>query len=77
MRRNNGFEVVEGCEVEFDARRGVLYVHSPTGATLLRVGQIPSTETMLDEGGLPTRMIDVTDRRGRIWARGVHGEALG
>ena len=66
------FEIVEGCSVEFHRSRGVLYVHGPSGATLLRVSQIPTTETMLDKGGMANRLIDVTDRHGRIWARGAN-----
>lgn len=31
----------EGCQLEVDEARGVLYVHSPEGKTLVRVCQIP------------------------------------
>ncbi len=65
-------EIVDGCSVEFQRSRGVLYVHGPNGATLLRVSQIPTTETMLDKGGMANQLIDVTDRHGRIWARGAN-----
>lgn len=32
---------VDGCQLEVDRLRGVVYVHSPEGKTLLRVCQIP------------------------------------
>lgn len=32
---------VEGCQLEVDEPRGVLYVHSPEGQTLVRICQIP------------------------------------
>lgn len=32
---------VDGCQLEVDRSRGVVYVHSPEGRTLLRVCRIP------------------------------------
>lgn len=32
---------VDNCQLEVDRLRGVVYVHSPEGKTLLRVCQIP------------------------------------
>jgi len=29
--------VIEGCQLEIDAERGVIYVHSPLGYTVLRI----------------------------------------
>ena len=31
----------EGCQLEVDGARGVLYVHSSEGVTLVRVSRIP------------------------------------
>ena len=56
--------LVENCQLEFQRHRGVLYVHGPEGATILRVCQIPSDENVLDEDGRATRLVDVADRRG-------------
>jgi hypothetical protein len=43
---------VEGCQLEIDRKRGVIYVHSPEGKTLVRVCKIPqfvvNTEDMMD-----------------------------
>ena len=33
---------VENCQLEIDVDRGVLYVHSSDGVTLVRVCQIPA-----------------------------------
>ncbi len=32
---------IENCQLEIDTERGVLYVHSSEGTTLVRVCQIP------------------------------------
>lgn len=32
---------VQGCELEIDEERGVIYVHHPEGRTLLRICQVP------------------------------------
>ena len=34
-------EKIDGCQLEIDRARGVVYVHSPEGITLVRVSQIP------------------------------------
>ena len=44
--------VVENCQLEIDENRGVLYVHSPKGITLVRVCRIP-------EQTIHSSMIDV------------------
>ncbi len=56
--------LVENCQLEFQRHRGVLYVHGPEGATILRVCQIPFDENVLDKDGRATRLVDVADRRG-------------
>ena len=45
-------KIVENCQLEIDEDRGVLYVHSPEGITLVRVCQIP-------EQTIHSPMIDV------------------
>lgn len=32
---------VDGCQLEIDRLRGVVYVHSPEGKTLVRICRIP------------------------------------
>lgn len=34
-------KTIDNCQLEIDRLRGVLYVHSPDGMTLVRVCQIP------------------------------------
>lgn len=34
---------INDCQLEIDTERGVLYVHSSTGKTLVRVCQIPTS----------------------------------
>lgn len=53
-------EVLENCQLEWDKRRGVLYVHNKeTGTTVLRVCSLPKA---LEKSTLrtPGNMIDVT-----------------
>lgn len=50
-------EVLENCQLEWDKRRGVLYVHNKdTGATVLRISRLPQTKALL----LPMGQIDIT-----------------
>ena len=41
--------VIENCQLELDLKRGVIYVHSPRGRTLVRVCQIYLTDYTFDE----------------------------
>ena len=34
-------KIIDNCQLEIDENRGVLYVHSPDGITLVRICQIP------------------------------------
>jgi hypothetical protein len=34
-------QTIDGCQLEIDGERGVLYVHGPNGVTLLRLGGLP------------------------------------
>ena len=44
--------IVDGCQIEIDRDRGVVYVHGPQGNTLLRICRlplpIPNSEDLLD-----------------------------
>lgn len=56
---------VDGCQLEVDEERGVIYVHSPEGKTLLRVCQVPTVvakQEMIDivcdaNPGIPRNII--------------------
>ena len=37
-----GTKKVDGCQLEIDTSRGVVYVHGPNGVTLVRICQIPA-----------------------------------
>lgn len=52
---------VEDCTLEIDVERGVIYVHGPTGMTLLRVCRLP---TPIPVGG---SMLDITHMHGASW----------
>ena len=52
-------EVINGCQLELDRRRGVLYVHGPMGVTIVRIQGLISLSSVMDEDGKPTRMIDL------------------
>ena len=39
---------IDGCQLEVDEKRGVLYVHGPQGITLVRVCQIPKAIARLE-----------------------------
>lgn len=42
MEDENNIEVLENCQVEWDKRRGVLYVHNKeTGSSVIRICQLP------------------------------------
>ena len=34
-------EKINNCQLEIDRNRGVVYVHSPEGRTIVRIGRIP------------------------------------
>lgn len=53
-------EILENCQLEWDKRRGVLYIHNKeTGATVIRINGIPPTTMMLTPGNL----LDITSGR--------------
>jgi hypothetical protein len=33
--------ILDGCQLEVDEKRGVIYVHSPEGITRLRISGVP------------------------------------
>ena len=47
---------IENCILEWHCERGVLYVHSPTGITLLRICQLP----LKDSANISTFQLDIT-----------------
>ena len=56
---DNNIEKLENCQVEWDKRRGVLYVHNKdTGTSVVRICQLPASreEATLAE---PGHIIDV------------------
>jgi hypothetical protein len=43
--------ILDGCQLEVDEKRGVIYVHGPDGLTKVRiqgVPEIPSDQTLID-----------------------------
>ncbi len=57
---------IDNCQLEIDTNRGVLYVHSSDGVTLVRVCQIPArvVEQSYDQRTYQWKgMIDIVDRR--------------
>jgi hypothetical protein len=61
MKMNNDI-ILENCQLEWQAARGVLYVHNKdTGATVLRICRLPVT---FHEDALKHGMIDVTNGYG-------------
>lgn len=50
-------EIIENCQVEWDKRRGVLYVHNKeTGVTVVRIGSLPACR---DDAELKNQLIDI------------------
>ena len=58
---------INGCQLEIDLDRGVVYVHGPKGATLVRISGVPTR--VLKQGTL----VNVTyDREpARLWGTAV------
>lgn len=60
---DNGVQVIQGCSVEWDQRRGVLYVHhSVSGRTIVRVSRLPAR----DRVDLTASLIDIDGSRSSI-----------
>jgi len=60
---DNDSEIIENCQLQWDKRRGVLYVHNrDTGATVLRISRLPESKDKLTTG----QMIDITGPFERI-----------
>lgn len=56
---NERIQIVENCQVEWDKRRGVLYVHNKdTGATIVRICNLPTARDSVNLAQVG-QMIDV------------------
>lgn len=54
-------KIIENCMVEWNVEQGVLYVHNKdTGATVVRISNIPAMYKRLEELG-QTTLIDIRD----------------
>lgn len=54
----NDYEIIQNCQLEWDKRRGVIYVHNKdTGHTLLRICKLPTNPRW---GTLTEGQIDIT-----------------
>lgn len=50
---------IDGCQLEIDGDRGVIYVHGPDGTTKLRISGLPAVPS-------DVRMIDMNLERGTV-----------
>ena len=57
--------IIEGCTLEVDHERGVIYIHGQLGTTLLRICRLPTPipDVPVGTGGL----LDVTHMHGASW----------
>lgn len=45
-------ETIDNCQVEWDKERGVLYVHSSQGITIIRICGMPKSSMVLSTGSI-------------------------
>lgn len=59
MEGDASTEILENCQLEWDKRRGVLYVHNKdTGLTVLRICRLPVSRDYVSLA-VPGQIIDV------------------
>lgn len=54
-------------QLEIDHNRGVIYFHSLTGATIIRICNLPTPIPKIGDGPIPERMLDITHLVGQDW----------
>ena len=52
---------IRDCTLEIDSGRGVIYVHGPTGVTLVRIGHLPTPVPTPNIEGLTLNSINTID----------------
>ncbi len=50
---------IEGCEIEYDSNRGVIYVHHPAGWSILRICGVPKDLSFYDQKTGSPRLTDI------------------
>jgi|1185.fasta_scaffold595168_1 hypothetical protein len=59
---------INGCQLEIDENRGVIYVHGPMGWTLLRICRLPTPIPDPQVDLTRARLLDITHMHGVDWA---------
>lgn len=61
---------IPNCVLEVHRDRGVIYVHGPTGATLLRIERLPTPiPNVLEEDKDFPRMLDIAHMESADWGK--------
>ena len=65
----NQKQIVEGCTLEIDSNRGVLYLHDKNGCTILRMSGLPKPVADIYAEGekIPDHILDVAITPGYGW----------